>query len=113
MFATYETPGRRFQDSPQPHRMRKKGLRPEAPEEGFEPPTRRLTAACSATELLRNVNAPLWEARPVSQAAGSRGGGTALPARAHRGGRGTLSGSRTCRQRRFPVQETSGVVEVD
>ena len=26
-----------------------------APEEGIEPPTRRLTAACSATELLRNV----------------------------------------------------------
>lgn len=26
-----------------------------APEEGFEPPTRRLTAACSTTELLRNV----------------------------------------------------------
>jgi hypothetical protein len=25
-----------------------------APEEGFEPPTRRLTAACSAPELLRN-----------------------------------------------------------
>lgn len=24
-----------------------------APEEGFEPPTRRLTAACSTTELLR------------------------------------------------------------
>ena len=26
-----------------------------APEEGFEPPTRRLTAACSTTELLRNI----------------------------------------------------------
>ena len=26
-----------------------------APEEGFEPPTQRLTAACSTTELLRNV----------------------------------------------------------
>src|SRR5512147_1766045 len=25
-----------------------------APEEGFEPPTQRLTAACSTTELLRN-----------------------------------------------------------
>ena len=28
-----------------------------APEEGFEPPTRRLTAACSTTELLRNIGA--------------------------------------------------------
>lgn len=26
-----------------------------APEEGFEPPTQRLTAACSTTELLRNT----------------------------------------------------------
>lgn len=26
-----------------------------APEEGFEPPTQRLTAACSTTELLRNI----------------------------------------------------------
>ena len=26
-----------------------------APEEGFEPPTQRLTAACSTTELLRNA----------------------------------------------------------
>src|SRR5438045_868481 len=28
-----------------------------APEEGFEPPTRRLTAACSTPELLRNGDA--------------------------------------------------------
>src|SRR4029450_7138169 len=40
---------------------------PRAPEEGFEPPTRRLTAACSAPELLRNVNAPLWGERLVRQ----------------------------------------------
>lgn len=26
-----------------------------APEEGFEPPTQRLTAACSTTELLRKI----------------------------------------------------------
>ena len=34
-----------------------------APEEGFEPPTRRLTAACSATELLRNVRGAHYEER--------------------------------------------------
>ena len=32
-----------------------------APEEGIEPPTRRLTAACSATELLRNVEGDDYE----------------------------------------------------
>ena len=37
-----------------------------APEEGFEPPTRRLTAACSATELLRNVRGAHYEERPPS-----------------------------------------------
>ena len=30
-----------------------------APEEGFEPPTRRLTAACSTTELLRKNEGPI------------------------------------------------------
>ncbi len=30
-----------------------------APEEGFEPPTRRLTAACSTTELLRKIYEPV------------------------------------------------------
>jgi hypothetical protein len=34
-----------------------------APEEGIEPPTRRLTAACSTTELLRKVGGPI-DGRP-------------------------------------------------
>ena len=43
---------------PQRNLIRARGAKgPEAPEEGFEPPTRRLTAACSATELLRNGRA--------------------------------------------------------
>ena len=52
-----------------------------APEEGFEPPTRRLTAACSATELLRNgtahyverrrsVKGGAWHPPPVAKAVG-------------------------------------------
>ncbi len=41
-----------------------------APEEGFEPPTRRLTAACSAPELLRNRRA-IMGSRAAESSAGS------------------------------------------
>ncbi len=45
----------------------RRGVTPRlAPEEGFEPPTRRLTAACSATELLRNVRGAHYGERPSS-----------------------------------------------
>lgn len=47
-----------------------------APEEGFEPPTRRLTAACSTTELLRKGPGPRANLEPVDlhqRAAGVKG----------------------------------------
>ena len=47
-----------------------------APEEGFEPPTRRLTAACSTTELLRKSPGPRANLEPVDlhqRAAGVKG----------------------------------------